>query len=150
MASSSALSESTTPSYWPSMRRRSTRNATRKASARGRPSPSSCAVHRLEAVIDNPRTSDLTGHVEDRVCRRILLDELDGLAGRGDEQLYLAAFCLAFYFFHHWQPTVRRSPDHEPPTSPRNLFFDGERCVPNLLAKSLRRLFLAFANFPAV
>src|SRR5207245_944318 len=53
MASSSALSESTTPSYWPTMRRRSTRNATRKASARGRPRPSSCAVRRLEAVIDN-------------------------------------------------------------------------------------------------
>src|SRR5205823_9788367 len=53
MASSSALSESTTPSYWPTMRRRSTRNATSKASARGRPRPSSCAVRRLEAVIDN-------------------------------------------------------------------------------------------------
>src|SRR2546425_1995672 len=59
------------------------------------------------------RTSDLTGHVEDRVCRRILLDELDGLACRDDEQLYLAAFRLVLYFFHHGQPAVRASPDHK-------------------------------------
>src|SRR6266487_3329437 len=76
------------------------------------------------------RTSDLTGYVEDRVCRRILLDELDGLACRDDEQHYLAAFRLALYFVHHGQLAVRPAPDHK--------------------ALAFRRLLLAFANLPAV
>ncbi len=96
------------------------------------------------------RTSDLTGYVEDRVCRRILLDELDGLACRDDEQHYLAAFRLALYFVHHGQLAVRPAPDYKALAFPRDLFFDGQRRVAKLLTESLRRLLLALANFPTV
>src|SRR6266568_9076378 len=94
------------------------------------------------------RTSDLTGYVEDRVCRRILLDALDGLACRDDEQF--AAFRLALYFVHHGQLAVRPAPDHKALAFPRDLFFDGQRRVAKLLTESLRRLLLALANFPTV
>src|SRR3989442_14920615 len=94
------------------------------------------------------RTSDLTGYVEDRVCRRILLDELDGLACRDDEQHYLAAFRLALYFVHHGQLAVRPAPDHKALAFPRDLFFDGERRVAKLFAESFRPVLLGVANLP--
>src|SRR5438477_7431966 len=42
------------------------------------------------------------------------------------------------------------SSDHEPLAFPRDLFFDGQRCVPKFLPKFLRGLLLAFANLPTV
>jgi len=49
------------------------------------------------------RTSDLTGHVEDRVCRRIPSRRAGWLCWSGTmSNSTFAAFLLVFYFFHHW------------------------------------------------
>src|SRR5205809_697939 len=95
------------------------------------------------------RTSDLTGYVEDRVCRRILLGWMAWLVGTMSNTT-LRRCRLAFYFVHHGQLAVRPAPDHKPLAFPRDLFFDGQRRVPKLLTESLRRLLLALANFPTV
>ena len=81
---------------------------------------------------------------------RLLLQSLDGLECRENEQLDLASFCLPPHFFHHRQSCVRASTHHQALALPGNFLLDGERGVSKLVAKFLGWLFLALADLTAV
>jgi len=80
----------------------------------------------------------------------LLLQHLDRFGGGHDKQFDPVTQGLAFYFLHYGQSAVCTAADDELAAFPGNLFFHREGCVTELLAKFLRWLFLAFANFAAI
>src|SRR5712692_1387325 len=92
-----------------------------------------------------------TRHVEDRIgVFGVLLQDLDSFKRREHQQFDLVTLGLALYFFHHRQSTVSPGTDHEAAAFPGNLLLNGQRRVSKVVAELLRRLFLAFADLPAV
>src|SRR5262245_1959467 len=79
----------------------------------------------------------------------MLFERFDGLGGWEDEQCDLAPFSFAFHIIHHRQAT-RSGADNQTPAFPRNLLFDRNRRVPELIAEFLRRLLLTLTHVPAV
>ena len=76
--------------------------------------------------------------------------EAERFAGRYDDQFDVTALGFALHFLHHGQLTVRSCADHEKLALPGDLFFDGQGRVSELVAESLGRCFLSFADFSAV
>src|SRR5262249_6837559 len=80
----------------------------------------------------------LARYVQDRVrFVRMVLQFLDGLHGRKNEQGDLAASSFAFHVVHHGQG-ARSSANDQTTATPRNFLFDRNWCVPELIAELLR------------
>src|SRR6266480_5073521 len=79
-----------------------------------------------------------------------MLQSLDGLGGRQDQQFNCATLSLLLDFFHYWQPAVRAGSDHKSLTFPGYFFLNRQWRVAELLAEFFGWLLLAFANFAAI
>ena len=102
------------------------------------------------AVAGCAARAGLAGDVQDRVrFVRLLLQLLDSLGRREDEQFDLATHSFTLHFFHDWQ-CARAGTDHKPPAFPGNLFLDGQRRVSKGVAELFGRFFLALTNSSAI
>jgi hypothetical protein len=79
----------------------------------------------------------------------MLFQLLDRLSGWENEQCDLAASGFTLHIVHHGQATCSGA-DDQTTTSPRDLLFDRNRRVPELVAEFLRWLLLPHADVPAV
>src|SRR5215469_6085515 len=93
---------------------------------------------------------DSARHMQDSVgfCR-FLLQYIDGLLCRKNEQVNLSTLGFELHFLHDRQSTATRA-DHQPPAFPRYFLLDGQWCVAKKIAESFGSLFLAFAYLAAV
>src|SRR6516164_1869773 len=80
----------------------------------------------------------------------ILLERVYGLGRRKNEQLDSAALGFELYVFHHRQTTMCAGTDHQPLAFPRDVLFNRQRRVSELVAKLLGRLLLPLADFAAI
>src|SRR5262249_36441602 len=91
-----------------------------------------------------------TRHVQDRVrFGRMLFQLLDSLIGREYEQSDLVPLGFALHSVPH-RHGIRPSADDQTMTFPRNLLFDRNPRVPELVAKFLRWLLLTLTRASAV
>jgi len=89
--------------------------------------------------------------VQDGVCGLgIAIEHFYRFGSWQEHELNLAALGLALHFVHHRQAAVRSGADHQPMTFPGDLLLYGERRMPEVIAESLGRFFLARANHAAV
>src|SRR6516225_5644010 len=80
----------------------------------------------------------------------VLLERVYGLGRGKNEQLDLAALGFEFHVLHYREATMCPGADHQPLAFPRDVLFDRQRRVSELVAKLLGRLLLAFADFAAI
>lgn len=74
-------------------------------------------------------TMHSASYVQDDVdVWRVLLQQLDGLFRRHDEQFNFATIGFILHLFHHWQGTVAGA-DHQATALLRYPFLQRQRCV---------------------
>src|SRR5271166_642303 len=106
------------------------------------------------ALIREPRSTGAAtrsaSYMQDGIgVGRVLLQYIDGLFRRHDEQLDLATLSLDLHVLHHRQGTVAGA-DYQATAFPRYPFLQRQRCVSESLTELLGSFFLPLANLAAV
>jgi hypothetical protein len=95
--------------------------------------------------------NESAGDVEDGVrVPRSFAQLLNGVSGRKDYQLEIAASCLLLDIIHDREIALSTRADHKPTALPRDFLCDRQRRMPVGIAEFLRRLLLPLPDFPVV
>src|SRR5437016_9874 len=106
----------------------SSREARRKRGTRGTAGPG-CSERALAEARSAREVQDGVGGL------RFLVEDSDGLPGREDHELHVAARRLVPHLVHHWKGAGRSRSDHETAALPRDLLTGGERRMAERVAE---------------